>query len=44
VDEAAGPVTLSDFTAAEGAGEHCEMNNRWLLNLRALNWLDEVFA
>jgi alpha-beta hydrolase superfamily lysophospholipase len=44
VDEVPGPVTLADFTAAEGAGEHCEMHNRWLLNLRALNWLDEVFA
>lgn len=35
-------VTRLDFTAAEGAGEHCEMNNRSLLNERVLDWLDET--
>jgi dienelactone hydrolase len=37
------PKTLMPFTAAEGAGGHCEMTNRSLLNRRALDWLDEVF-
>jgi len=36
------PKTLLRFTAAEGAGDHCEMRNRSLLNRRALDWLDEV--
>jgi pimeloyl-ACP methyl ester carboxylesterase len=35
--------TLIRFTAAEGAGQHCEMGNRSLLNRRALDWLDEQF-
>jgi alpha-beta hydrolase superfamily lysophospholipase len=35
------PKTLLRFTAAEGAGEHCEMMNRSLLNRRVLDWLDE---
>lgn len=35
--------TLLRFTAAEGAGDHCEMSNRSLLNQRVLDWLDEVF-
>jgi pimeloyl-ACP methyl ester carboxylesterase len=34
------PKTLMRFTAAEGAGDHCEMQNRSLLNLRVLDWLD----
>jgi pimeloyl-ACP methyl ester carboxylesterase len=38
------PKRLIRFTAAEGAGGHCEMQNRSLFNLRALDWLDEVFA
>ena len=38
------PKTLLRFTAAEGAGGHCEMQNRSLLNRRALDWLDEQFA
>ena len=37
-------ATVIDFTAAEGAGEHCEMMNRSLVNRRALDWLDGVFA
>jgi hypothetical protein len=38
------PKTLLQFNAAEGAGGHCEMQNRSLLNRRALDWLDEQFA
>jgi hypothetical protein len=34
------PKTLIRFTAAEGAGDHCEMQNRTLLNRRVLDWLD----
>ena len=36
------PKTLLRFTAAEGAGDHCEMRNRALLNRRVLDWLDET--
>jgi pimeloyl-ACP methyl ester carboxylesterase len=36
------PKTLIRFTAAEGAGEHCEMQNRSLLNRRVLDWLDSA--
>jgi hypothetical protein len=35
---------LIRFTAEEGAGEHCEMMNRSLLNRRALDWLDGVLG
>jgi alpha-beta hydrolase superfamily lysophospholipase len=35
------PKDLMRFTAAEGAGEHCEMMNRSLLNRRVLDWLDD---
>jgi alpha-beta hydrolase superfamily lysophospholipase len=38
------PKTLIRFTAAQGAGEHCEMRNRSLLNARVLDWLDEVLS
>jgi pimeloyl-ACP methyl ester carboxylesterase len=34
------PKDLIRFTAAEGAGDHCEMANRSLLNRRVLDWLD----
>ena len=37
------PKTLMRFSAAEGAGGHCEMGNRSLLNGRVLDWLDEQF-
>ena len=37
------PKTLIRFTAAEGAGDHCEMQNRSLLNRRVLDWLDITF-
>lgn len=32
------------FSAAEGAGEHCEAGARSLFNQRALDWLDDVLA
>lgn len=38
------PKAMLRFTAAEGAGEHCEMLNRSLANHRALDWLDQVFS
>ena len=38
------PKTLIRFAAAEGAGDHCEMMNRSLLNRTVLDWLDEVLA
>ncbi|PZQ48995.1 MAG: alpha/beta hydrolase [Rhodovulum sulfidophilum] len=38
------PKTLLRFTAAEGAGDHCELMNRSLLNRRVLDWLDETFG
>ena len=34
------PKTLIQFKTAEGAGDHCEMQNRSLLNRRVLDWLD----
>ena len=38
------PKTLIRFAAAEGAGDHCEMMNRSLLNRTVLDWLDEILA
>lgn len=38
------PKTFLRFTATEGAGDHCEMRNRTLLNQRALDWLDDRFG
>lgn len=38
------PKKLLRFSAAEGAGDHCEMQNRSLLNRRVLDWLDEQFS
>ena len=35
---------LVRFTAAEGAGGHCEMMNRSAVNRVALDWLDEVLT
>jgi predicted alpha/beta-fold hydrolase len=35
-------ATVIAFTAAEGAGDHCEMTNRSLLNQRVLDWLDDT--
>jgi acetyl esterase/lipase len=36
--------TLVRFTAAEGAGGHCEMMNRSAVKRVALDWLDEVLT
>lgn len=44
LDELRCPKTLLHFTAQEGAGDHCEMANRSLLNLRVLTWLDCIFG
>jgi predicted alpha/beta hydrolase len=38
------PKDLIRFNAAEGAGDHCEMGNRSLLNRRVFEWLDRVCA
>jgi hypothetical protein len=38
------PKDMIRFSAAEGAGDHCEMMNRSLLNRRTLDWLDERFS
>jgi hypothetical protein len=38
------PKALIRFTDAEGAGGHCEMMNRSLVNRRTLDWLDQQFA
>ncbi|MBS1837020.1 MAG: alpha/beta fold hydrolase [Actinobacteria bacterium] len=38
------PTTLVRFTAAQGAGGHCEIHNRWLLNTTVLDWLDETLG
>ncbi|HEX2918089.1 MAG TPA: alpha/beta fold hydrolase [Edaphobacter sp.] len=42
-DALTSPKTLIRFTAAEGAGDHCEMQNRSAVNRAALDWLDEQF-
>jgi hypothetical protein len=39
-----GPKERISFTAAEGAGMHCEMLNRSLANRRILDWLDVQLA
>lgn len=38
------PKTLLTFSADRGAGDHCEMKNRTLLNRCVLDWLDEVLV
>ncbi|HEY1782296.1 MAG TPA: alpha/beta fold hydrolase [Roseiarcus sp.] len=38
------PKTLIGFAAAEGAGDHCEMMNRSLLNRTVFDWLDETLG
>ncbi len=35
-------ATVLELTAAEGAGGHCSMRNRSLLNRRVLDWLDDT--
>ena len=36
--------TLVRYTAAEGAGDHCEVANRSLANRRILDWLDATLG
>ena len=43
-DRLPAPSTLLQFTRADGAGDHCEMRNRALFNLRAFDWLDECLS
>lgn len=38
------PKQLLAFTAADGAGDHCETGNRSLLNQRVLDWLDDTLG
>ena len=38
------PVELARFTAAEGAGDHCEWLNRPRFDQRAFDWLDAQLA
>lgn len=37
------PTTRLTFLGSEGAGDHCEMGNRALYDLRVHDWLAEVF-
>lgn len=37
-------VTLCEFTAAEGADGHCQVNNLRLAHLVIFDWLDRVFG
>jgi hypothetical protein len=37
------PETLLRFSAAEGAGDRCEMQNRSLFSRKVLDWLDDQF-
>ena len=38
------PKTIIRFAEREGAGSHCEMGNRSLLNRRTFDWLDETLG
>jgi alpha-beta hydrolase superfamily lysophospholipase len=38
------PKNFVRFTSAEGAGDHCEMKNRSLLNRRVFDWLDATLS
>lgn len=38
------PKKLLEMSNRDGAGDHCEMGNRSLLNRRVLDWLDEVLG
>jgi hypothetical protein len=42
--ELACPKTLLAFAAAEGAGDHCELGNRSLAQMRMLDWLDATLG
>ncbi|PZQ50185.1 MAG: alpha/beta hydrolase [Rhodovulum sulfidophilum] len=41
-DQMTCPKTIIRFSAADGAGDHCEMGNRSLLNRRTFDWLEET--
>ena len=41
--EMTAPTTEMTFLASEGAGDHCEMGNRALFDLRVYDWLADVF-
>ena len=41
-DALPGAKALLHFGTAEGAGDHCEMRNRTLLDQRVFDWLDDV--
>jgi pimeloyl-ACP methyl ester carboxylesterase len=43
-DQLTAPKTLLQFISADGAGDHCEMRNRALFNLRAFDWLNETLS
>ncbi len=43
-DQLTAPTTRLTFLAAEGAGDHCEMGSRALYNLKAYDWLADVFG
>ena len=44
LDRLAGRGTLLRFSAAEGAGDHCEVACRSLANRRILDWLDTTLG
>ncbi|WP_179211521.1 hypothetical protein [Thermoanaerobacterium thermosaccharolyticum] len=35
-------VTLREFTAAEGADAHCQLNNLRLAHMVVFDWLDDI--
>jgi len=43
-DALPGTKALLRFGTAEGAGDHCEMGNRSLLDQRVFDWLDDVLG
>ena len=43
-DALPGEKALLRFATAEGAGDHCEMRNRSLLDQRVFDWLDTVLG
>jgi alpha-beta hydrolase superfamily lysophospholipase len=43
-DALTGPKTFIRFTAAEGAGDHCEVSARSVYIQRAYDWLDSVLG
>jgi pimeloyl-ACP methyl ester carboxylesterase len=43
-EELRGPKAILRFRTSEGAGDHCEMGNRSLLDQRVFDWLDGVLS